>query len=112
MNCEDYQQAIAADPSFDGGAEHLSECARCRAYRSEMQALDQAIGRALALDVPELSTSKLLDNVVALPARWLGPPTWVALAATVLLAAFVGLRMTGSEVENVSLADQVLACGR
>jgi len=109
MNCEDYQQAITADPSFDGGAGHLSECASCQAYRGEMQALDQLIGRALALEVPELSTPKRLDNVVALPARWLGPPTWVALAATVLLAAFVGLRMTGSEVENVSLADQVLA---
>ncbi len=33
----------------------------------------------------------------------------MALAATVLLVAFVGLRMTGSDVENVSLADQVLA---
>ena len=54
MNCDEYRETIAADPSFDGGAGHLSECAACRAYRREMLELDQAIGRALAATVAEL----------------------------------------------------------
>ena len=116
MNCEQYREAIAADPSFDGGAGHLTECAACQAYRSEMQALDQTISRALALDVPELripdlpdlSTSKS-DNVVALPNRKRLPPTWLAMAATVVLAAFIGLRFISTGIEYESLADEILA---
>ena len=86
MNCEEYREAIAADPSFDGGAGHLNECAACQEFRKEMIALDQTISRALALDVPplsvpdlpelsELSTS-MSDNVVTLRNRTCpsGPP--------------------------------------
>ena len=73
MNCEEYREAIAADPSFDGGAGHLSECAACQAYRKEMLELDKAIGKALALDVPKLEMPELpdieADNVVSLPQR-------------------------------------------
>jgi hypothetical protein len=116
MNCEQYREAIAADPSFDGGAGHLSECAACQAYRNEMQALDQTISRALALDVPELrvpdlpdlSTSES-DNVVALPTRKRLSTTWLAMAATVVLAAFIGFRFISSGIEYESLADEVLA---
>jgi len=113
MNCEDYREAIAADPSFDGGAGHLSECSSCQVYRSEMLALEQLISRALVLDVPELNVPELpaieTDNVVTLPTRKLSSPTWLALAATVVLAAFVGFRMIGSGVEELTLADELLA---
>ena len=122
MNCEDYRQAIAADPSFDGGAEHLSECAACQSYRSEMQALEQTISRALALDVPalnvpelpelpELSTARS-DNVITLRKRSWVPriaPTWLAVAATVVVAALLGIRLLGSGIEHQSLADEILA---
>jgi hypothetical protein len=114
MNCEQYRQAIAADPSFDGGAGHLSECAACQDYRTEMQALDHRIGRALALDVPELVLPELpdieTDNVVSLERkRRFSPPTWLALAATVAVAAVLGVRLIGGGVEYESLADEVLA---
>lgn len=116
MNCEQYREAIAADPSFDGGAGHLTECAACQAYRGEMQALDQTISRALALDVPELrmpdlpdlSTSRS-DNVIALPGRKRLPATWLAMAATVVIAAFVGFQFVSTGIEYESLADEVLA---
>ena len=104
MNCEEYREAIAADPSFDGGAGHLSECSSCQAYRSEMLALEQMISRALALDVPEMNVPELpaieTDNVVTLPTRKLSSPTWLALAATVVLAAFVGFRMIGGALST------------
>ena len=34
MNCEQYKEAIAADPSesFDGGALHSAECSSCNSY--------------------------------------------------------------------------------
>jgi len=124
MNCDDYRQAIAADPSFDGGAGHLSECVACQAYRSEMRELDQTISRALALDVPELhvpelpeliaqespdlSTSKS-DNVTTLPVRQRPSLTWLAVAATVVVAAFLGVRFVGTGIEYDSLADEILA---
>ena len=83
MNCEDYRQAIAADPSFDGGAGHLSGCAACQEFREEMLSLDQRIGQALEIDVPGLVMPELddieADNVVAIGRRKrLTAPGWVA----------------------------------
>ena len=63
MNCEEYRESIAADPSFDGGAGHLSECSACQAYRKEMLALNQRISRALALDVPEANVPELPEII-------------------------------------------------
>jgi len=61
MNCEDYKQAIAADPSesFDGGALHSAECPSCNTVKAEMQALDVRIAAALAIDVPDLKMPEL-----------------------------------------------------
>ncbi len=114
MNCNEYKEAIAADPSFDGGAGHLSECTDCQSFRREMQSLDDKIARALAIDVPGLELPELPDisaeNVVALSARKpLSKRTWLALAASVMLAAVIGYRMSGIGVEYDSLADEVLA---
>ena len=47
MNCEEYRQTIAAEPSFDGGATHLSDCPACREYRSEILALDAELWLSL-----------------------------------------------------------------
>jgi anti-sigma factor RsiW len=114
MNCEEYRQTLAADPSFDGGAAHLSECSACREYRAEILALDVELGRALRLDVPALTMPELPDveptNVVPLHGRRLAGPTgWFAVAATVLVAAILGIRLVGSDVEYSSLAEEVLA---
>lgn len=113
MKCEEYREAIAADPSFDGGAGHLSECAACQSYRAEMQMLDKTISRALALDVPPLNMPELpdieTDNVVSLSARRVSRPAWIAVAATVALAAVFGVRILSTDIEYDSLADEVLA---
>ncbi len=114
MNCEDYKEAIAADPSYEGGEAHLSACTDCRAYRDEMRSLDRRIGRALEISVPELRMPELPEidttKVVSLPARRrFTTPASLAVAATVVLAAFVGLRMIGSNVTYPSLADEIVA---
>jgi hypothetical protein len=79
-----------------------------------MQVLDAKIGRALALNVPELDLPDLPDidtsNVTALPRRRLGAPAWLAIAATVTLAAFVGFRTLDDGLpRDATLADQILA---
>lgn len=115
MNCDQYRQAVAAEPSFDGAAEHVSDCAECRAFRDEMRALDADIARALQLDPPALTLPELpgidaQEKVVSLAARRSPPKTrWLALAASVMLAAVIGLRMFAVGVDNLSLADEVLA---
>ncbi len=112
MNCDQYIEAISGDPSFDGGAGHLSECSSCQAYRQEMMALDDKILRALSLNVPELKMPDLPEietsNVVTLNwRRRFSPPTWLAMAATVVVAALIGIRFVG--VDNQTLAEDVLA---
>lgn len=110
MNCEDYRNAIAAEPSWAGGEEHLDECAACRSYRDEMRALDRRIAGALELDVPELDMPELDDsNVVSLKPRRVSTPAWFALAATVVIAAFLGIRMFDGDVTYASLADEIVA---
>lgn len=114
MNCEDHREAIATDPSYEGDEAHLSECAGCRSYRDDMRALDRRIEQALSLHVPDFDIPELpeLDtgNVVALPARRrVSTPAWFAIAATVVIAAFVGIRMNDSNVTYPSLADEIVA---
>ena len=115
MNCEQYRQAVAAEPSFDGAADHVSVCAECQAFRGDMRALDADIAKALQLDLPtltlpELPTIDAQDNVVSLAARRSLPkPRWFALAASVMLAAVIGVRMFAVGVDDILLADEVLA---
>lgn len=76
--------------------------------------LDELIARALAIEVPELAMPELADvdadKVTAIvPRRQLSAPTWFALAATVAIAAILGVRMLGIGVEYASLADEVIA---
>jgi len=121
MNCEDYREAITADPSesFEGGAEHVAVCESCSAYREEMRALDNTIARALAIDVPELKIPELPpigeddDNVVNLPFRRaskISAPAWIGIAASFALAAIIGVQFAGNgPADDQQLAAEVLA---
>ena len=121
MNCEDYREAIAADPSesFPGGAEHTAACAACSLYRAEMRALDDTISKALAIDVPELKIPELPPigeddgNVVNLPFRRaakITTPGWIGIAASFALAAIIGVQFVGNGPSHDRLlAEEVLA---
>lgn len=114
MNCEDYRLAITADPSREDGSAHVAACPDCRGYRDELRVLDRRIDRALRISVPELRMPDLPDidtsGVVALPERRrFTSPAWLAVAATLVLAAFVGIRMIGGNVTYASLADEIVA---
>lgn len=119
MNCEEYRELLAADPTapVEGGAAHVADCESCEAFTNEMQAFNDKIAAALNISVPDLKIPRLPaledDNVVDLPfggKKRFSAPTWIGIAATVVLAAFVGVRMINlSQLNNLSLADQVLA---
>lgn len=121
MNCEDYREAIAADPSesFEGGAEHAAACESCRSYRAEMRVLDETIARALAIDVPELKIPELPtigeddEKVVNLPFRRAANISiggWIGIAASFALAAFIGVQFIGNgPARDQRLAAEVLA---
>ncbi len=119
MNCEQYKEAIAADPSesFDGGALHSAECSSCNAFRVEMQALDARISAALEIDVPALTVPELPsitgeEKVVDLASRRpmkRTPPAWLALAASVVLAIVIGVRFVNTSTDHGTLAEQVIA---
>ena len=82
-------------------------------YKDKDRELDQRIAKALAIDVPELRMPELPEiddsNVVSLKPRRVSTPAWFALAATVVIAAFLGIRMFGSDVTYPSLADEIVA---
>ena len=113
MNCQEYREAITADPSYDGAAAHLSECAACQAFRKGILELDETIGRAFAIEVPPLKMPALPEieagNVVTLKSRSKAASTWLAVAATVAIAAVVGFRMLATDVVYDSLEDEILA---
>jgi hypothetical protein len=113
-NCDEYREAISADPAFEGGDEHLSVCSECRAYRREMQSLNVKIAKAMQLSVPVLKLPELptidTQNILPMAARKpLSRPVWFAMAASVMLAAVISVRMFGFGVTYDSLGDEILA---
>lgn len=113
-NCKDYREALTAEPGFDDESGHLDTCAACQEYSGEMLALNDDIAAAMALTVPELVMPDLpnleSDNVVTLSdRRVISKPAWLAVAATVLIAAVIGIRMTGTGIEYGTLEEQLLA---
>ena len=83
-------------------------------YDKDTRELDLKIAKALQIDVPELVMPELpdieTDKVATLPTRKrsLGP-LWFAVAATVVLATSISLRMSDMFQSYESLADEVLA---
>lgn len=105
---------IAADPSFDGGSAHLLQCASCREFRTAMQSLDADIAAALKVRVPKLQLPELesidTGNVTGIePRKSPSKYGWLALAASVTLAAFLSIRLIGGSISHDSLAEEVLA---
>jgi hypothetical protein len=124
MNCAEYREAIAADPSesFDGGAAHAAGCEECRKYRQEMQALDEHIARALALEVPALRMPELppietgggkrggkrASSGFRL-SRFATPPFWAGLAAAAVVAAVLVAGIPQQERSTDDLVGEILA---
>lgn len=114
MNCKEYIEALTVDPTFEGGAGHVEACAECQAYRTQMLTLNDEIASALEIAVPVLQMPQLPDldtqNVASLSdRRVLSKPVWFALAATVMLAVAIGVRLSEFGVTYGTLEEQILA---
>jgi anti-sigma factor RsiW len=114
--CEECRAAIAADPATDSLCEHLAGCPACRAWQVEMRALNARIARALAVAVPAVKTPALDDTAILAETRAAerprsarSPGAWFALAASVLVAVFLGVRLMNGGVPDEPLGQQVLA---
>ena len=80
----------------------------------QYQALDLKIAKALQIDVPELKMPELPEidssDVTPLPQRKRSmKPVWFAIAATVVLATSISVRMSGVFESYDSLPEAVLA---
>lgn len=83
-------------------------------HDKETRELDLKIAKALQIDVPELVMPELpdieTDKVATLPTRKRSlAPLWFAVAATVVLATSISLRMSDLFQGHDSLAEEVLA---
>ena len=101
MNCTDYRNALTAEPGFHDESRHVESCADCQSYRNEILVLDERLTAAMEFSVPELLMPDLPDieteNVVSLSSRRAtSRSVWFAMAASVLLAAVVGIRLLGT----------------
>jgi hypothetical protein len=81
---------------------------------NKFQELDLQIAKALQIDVPPLVMPELPEiddtNVTTLPVRRRATkPLWFAVAATVVLASSIALRMSGVFTTYGSLSEEVLA---
>lgn len=97
MNCEEFKQAVGADPATTRPEvlEHAASCASCARYREEMIALNGLIHRALRVDVtPEQTPARRSFTV------------W-RIAATVLVSVIV-FSIGWLAYPRASLAEQVV----
>ncbi|MDJ0711657.1 MAG: DUF3379 family protein [Woeseiaceae bacterium] len=83
-------------------------------YDNDTREFDLKIAKALQIDVPELVMPELPEieagNVATLPVRRRSmKPLWFAVAATVVLATSISLRMSDVFQTYDSLADEILA---
>jgi hypothetical protein len=81
MNCEEFRTIVGAEPNTTRPdvLAHAEQCAECARYREEMQAMDQLIYRALAVDVQPAAAPKLTQS---------NPRFW-RMAASLLITAVV-----------------------
>jgi hypothetical protein len=114
MKCTDYQEALTADPGFHDESGHAESCVDCQVYRAEILLLNEKIATAMEITAPDLIIPMLPDieteNVVSLSQRRaMSKPAWFAVAASVLIAAFLGIQMVGPGDSYGTLQEQVLA---
>ena len=118
MDKQTYQEAIAADPSISLDELGLTaeERLEARAFQVEMQRLNDRIESALSIGAPALELPELpeigTDNVVSMKksnGRRFLAPKYLGLAASVALAAVLGMQFFGHKTTYPSLAAEIVA---
>ena len=107
MNCLDFRREAQAQPQRLGGEAqaHATGCAGCRAFLERQRTLDAELYDAMSVPVPDGLADRVL---VAHGIRRGRAPWYVALAATVVLAAGVAA-LAPSFISGRDLAGEAIA---
>ena len=94
-DCFEFRRIVGAVPdSRDAGiAAHRLECRACAAFAASQYALDRRLEAALRVPVPDDLKARVIFNQSG---RWMRarPRPWLAIAASLLLAAGLGFGLT------------------
>lgn len=101
MNCLEFRRAVLADTRrIDSPAtQHAGECAGCREFLANALQSEAKLAAALRVAVPEGMRARLLDRTAS--ARG---PSWLALAASVMLAAAIAFFAGAPKPDPLALA--------
>ena len=114
MNCDEFRQAVTANPAADaaGLAGHATTCPDCREFRIRLHELDRDLRAAMAIEAPPVKIPELPEtaDIVAIPrlASW-QKTGWIGLAASIALVAVFLVNRGEERLPGASLADQVIA---
>ncbi|HET7922024.1 MAG TPA: DUF3379 family protein [Gammaproteobacteria bacterium] len=92
-HCLEVRRVLGAEPGSQAPAilAHCRECTGCAAFLRELLALEARLERAFAVPVPEGLEARIVLDASLKHGRRARPVTWLALAASLVLAVGVGL---------------------
>lgn len=90
LSCLEFRQIVGAQPQHRSAAirAHCEQCPSCAEFARSQAALDRRVGAALRVPVPPELPARAVWRQSALRRR---PGGWIALAASLLLAAGIGV---------------------
>lgn len=91
-HCLEVRRILTAEPQRRDSVvlEHCKTCATCAAFMQEMLSLDAQLERALAVPVPEDLEARIVLDASLKHHRRPRPVTWLAMAASLVLAIGIG----------------------
>ncbi len=102
MNCLEFRRMVLADPRRPGAEAdaHAAACAGCRRFLARTLDEEARLDGALRVEVPEGLRSRILDRLAT--AR--GRSRWLALPASVVVAAGIALAIGWSRTDKLVFA--------
>lgn len=102
MDCLEFRRIVLAEPRRPGAeaTAHAATCAACQEFLRRALALEGKVEAALNIDPPAALSDRLLANV----RRGTGRRRWLALAASLLVAAALGFLLVAPRSDPLALA--------
>lgn len=109
-NCLEVRRVLGAEPQRRDSAilAHCKVCAACAAYMQDMLALDTRLDRALSIPVPDDLEARIVLDASLKHDRRPRPLTWLALAASLLLAVGISAGVWWEARTELPLAAAVI----
>ncbi|HET7649165.1 MAG TPA: DUF3379 family protein [Gammaproteobacteria bacterium] len=109
-NCLEVRRILGAEPQRRDSAilAHCKVCAACAAYMQDLLALDTRLDRALSIPVPDDLEARIVLDASLKHDRRPRPLTWLALAASLLLAVGISAGVWWEARTELPLAAAVI----